>query len=139
MLLSNSSSILFSSSWNSSTVTQFWHSVPRQRPQAVTHLSPLDRQKHFLTLLDSCILCMTFRSSSGPGSWSAINGTNEAPSNIHPQSYGSKVLSMSVFHSWSWKYTRYIWNIAACSVGGKLSGFTFAADEAILIYFIYLR
>ena len=43
------------------------------------------------------------------------------------------------FHSWSWKCTRYAWNIAACSVGGKLSGFIVLEDEAISMYFKSLR
>ena len=128
---------MFSSSSYSFTVTQFWHSVPQQPPQPATHLSLLEQQEHCFPLhrfVDGAwqLHLMTFRSSS------VITGTKEVPY-LHPQSFGSKVLSMSIFHSWNWKYTQYIWSIAAYSVGGKLSGFIFTSDEATFIYFIYLR
>ena len=115
MLLSNSSSILFSFSSNIvPPLHNFDIQFPQQHPQAAMHLSPFERQEHCLLLhrfFDVAwhLHFMTIRNSSGRRFLIChITGTNNASSNLHPQTFGSKVLSMIVFHSWTWKYAQYI-------------------------------
>ena len=80
-----------------------------------------------------------FSNSSGAGALYVMIGKYFSSSNFHPHSRGFKVHSISVFHSWTCKYTRRAFNQAALSERSDSSGFKAYEDEAILIYFEYRR
>ena len=121
---SSSSSSSLSSSSSSSSLSSTWllefvHAVPLHWPHAGDHSKSCLRQVHLALAQSSEQLhLIILRRDSGAADKSVITGTTWSTFTIQPQS-ATDMPSSSPLHCLIWRYTLWLWYLAAADVGGR--------------------